>query len=61
MVEEAGGVVTNSSGKPFDFGLGRTLGDNDGILGTSRAMHSRVLEVIRKVKEEEARSVTSQL
>ncbi|EJD04851.1 3,5-bisphosphate nucleotidase HAL2 [Fomitiporia mediterranea MF3/22] len=54
LVEEAGGIVSDSRGKPLDFGLGRTLGENYGILATGKALHGRVMDAIRQAKEEEA-------
>ncbi|KAK0447064.1 nucleotidase HAL2 [Armillaria borealis] len=48
LVEEAGGVITDSRGRPLDFGLGRTLGENFGVIATSKASHSKVLEAVQK-------------
>ncbi|RPB18453.1 3(2),5-bisphosphate nucleotidase HAL2 [Terfezia boudieri ATCC MYA-4762] len=49
IVEEAGGVVTDASGKPLDFGTGKTLKANKGIIATPASVHA---EVIKAVKEE---------
>ena len=54
LVEEAGGLVTDSLGRPLDFGLGRTLGSNYGIVAAGKEFHSKVLEAIKKAQEEEA-------
>ncbi|KAI0781697.1 3(2),5-bisphosphate nucleotidase HAL2 [Irpex lacteus] len=54
LVEEAGGVITDSRGQPLDFGLGRTLGENYGFVAAGKAVHSKVLEAVRKAKEAEA-------
>ncbi|KAI0791243.1 3',5'-bisphosphate nucleotidase [Abortiporus biennis] len=54
LVEEAGGVITDSRGEPLNFGLGRTLGENFGVVAAGKAVHSRVLEAVQKAKEEEA-------
>ena len=52
LVEEAGGVVTDSRGEPLNFGLGRTLGENFGIVAAGRAVHRRVLEAVQKANAE---------
>jgi len=49
IIEEAGGVVTDAFGKPLDFGLGKTLKANKGIVATSQRIHA---EVIKAVKQE---------
>ncbi|KZT03058.1 3(2),5-bisphosphate nucleotidase HAL2 [Laetiporus sulphureus 93-53] len=55
LVEEAGGVITDSRGEPLDFGLGRTLGENYGVVAAGRDVHSRVIEAVKRAKEEEAK------
>lgn len=42
-------MVTDSAGKPVDFGTGKTLKANKGIIATSTNVHA---EVIKAVKEE---------
>ncbi|KAA1473339.1 3',5'-bisphosphate nucleotidase [Dentipellis sp. KUC8613] len=54
LIEEAGGVVSDSRGQPLDFGLGRTLGENFGVVAAGKEVHSKVLDAIRQVKEAEA-------
>lgn len=54
LIEEAGGVITDSRGVPLDFGLGRTLGENWGVVAAGKAVHPRVIEALKKVREEEA-------
>ncbi len=49
IVEEAGGRVTDFSGKALDFSLGRTLEKNSGILVTNGFLHKTVLEVTGKI------------
>jgi len=49
IVEEAGGRVSDISGKPLDFSKGMTLADNRGILATNGRIHSRVLEIIAEL------------
>jgi 3'(2'), 5'-bisphosphate nucleotidase len=51
VVEEAGGRVTDVEGHALDFGHGRTLDANRGIVATCGPIHDRVIEVVRKVRE----------
>ncbi|MEM1211407.1 MAG: 3'(2'),5'-bisphosphate nucleotidase [Planctomycetota bacterium] len=46
-VTEAGGTVTDITGKPLDFSLGRTLSANSGIIATNGAFHDRVVEAVQ--------------
>jgi HAL2 family 3'(2'),5'-bisphosphate nucleotidase len=45
IVAEAGGVVTDISGKKLDFRAGRTLKNNSGILAAVPSVHNRILEI----------------
>ena len=54
IVEEAGCVITDSRGQPLDFGRGRTLGQNFGIIAEGREVHGKILAAIQKLKEEDA-------
>ena len=49
IVTEAGGKVTDSTGKEHDFGIGRTLGENKGFVAAPAAVHARLLEVVQQV------------
>jgi 3'(2'), 5'-bisphosphate nucleotidase len=49
VIEEAGGTVTDFSGKDLDFSCGEFLEKNVGIVGTNGRFHSRVLEAIAEV------------
>ncbi|KAF8602184.1 putative MET22-protein ser/thr phosphatase [Ceratobasidium sp. AG-I] len=55
LVHEAGGVLTDSFGQPVNFGLGRTLGENKGLVAAGKGVHASVIEAIRKVREEESK------
>lgn len=55
LVEEAGGVVTDSRGQPLDFGLGRTLGENFGVVAAGKEVHSQVLEAVKRAQAEESK------
>lgn len=48
IVKEAGGTVTDSSGKPLDFSVGKKLLENKGILATNGVIHEAVLQAVRK-------------
>lgn len=52
LVEEAGGIVTDSRGEPLDFGLGRTLGENFGVVAAGKDAHARVLEAVQGASAE---------
>ncbi|KAI0716030.1 3',5'-bisphosphate nucleotidase [Cerioporus squamosus] len=57
LVEEAGGVITDGRGQPLDFGLGRTLGENYGVVAAGKDIHPKVIAAVQKAKaEEEAQS-----
>ncbi|KIL54527.1 hypothetical protein M378DRAFT_174182 [Amanita muscaria Koide BX008] len=49
IVEEAGGIVTDSRDKSLDFGLGRTLGENYGVIAAGKGAHERVLVAVQSV------------
>ncbi len=48
LVEEAGGIVSDSRGKPLDFGLGRTLGENFGVIAAGKDVHGKVLAAVQQ-------------
>ncbi len=49
IVREAGGQVTDAEGKRLDFGKGRTLRDNKGVVAAPRDLHAQVLDVVKSV------------
>jgi 3'(2'), 5'-bisphosphate nucleotidase len=49
VVEEAGGRVSDLTGKALDFRCGRTLTANRGVLATNGRLHSAVLEAIAQL------------
>ncbi|EJU00639.1 3-2-5-bisphosphate nucleotidase HAL2 [Dacryopinax primogenitus] len=55
LVQEAGGLVTDGRGLPLDFGLGRTLGENFGIIAANKEIHPKVIEAIKAIQEEESK------
>ena len=51
-MEEAGGLVTDSRGQSLDFGLGRTLGENFGVVAAGKDVHAQVLQAVQKALSE---------
>ncbi|MCJ1319926.1 hypothetical protein MMC15_005262 [Xylographa vitiligo] len=49
IVTEAGGVVTDAEGNKVDFGQGRTLAKNKGIVATPKSLHQEVIGVVKSV------------
>jgi 3'(2'), 5'-bisphosphate nucleotidase len=47
IVTEAGGTVTDVEGKPLDFGRGRKLAGNRGVVAASADVHAAVLAAVR--------------
>ncbi|KAF5319388.1 hypothetical protein D9619_008522 [Psilocybe cf. subviscida] len=57
LVQEAGGVVTNSRGEPLNFGLGRTLGENFGVIAAGKEVHAQVLKAVQTALAEQKSKV----
>ena len=53
LVEEAGGVITDGRGQALDFGLGRTLGENYGVVAAGKDVHPKVIAAVQQAKAEE--------
>ena len=51
-MEEAGGIVTDSRGQPLDFGQGRTLGENFGVIAAGKDVQAQMLQAVQKVWSE---------
>lgn len=49
IVREAGGEVTDVTGKALDFSLGRTLKENKGVVATNKRIHAKVLAAVHEV------------
>jgi 3'(2'), 5'-bisphosphate nucleotidase len=49
IVRESGGQVTDIHGKRLDFGVGRTLANNKGVVAAPAAVHAQVLAVVQEV------------
>jgi 3'(2'), 5'-bisphosphate nucleotidase len=48
VVLEAGGVITDTNGKPLDFSTGRRLTNNQGILATNGWIHEQALRILEQ-------------
>lgn len=48
VVEEAGGRVTDVRGHDLDFGHGRQLENNSGVIATNGPIHDKVLEAVAR-------------
>jgi 3'(2'), 5'-bisphosphate nucleotidase len=49
LVEEAGGKVTDLTGKPLDFSHGKTLAKNKGVIATNGKLHEVVMKAVNSV------------
>ncbi|MCJ1253459.1 hypothetical protein MMC24_001271 [Lignoscripta atroalba] len=49
IVREAGGQVTDAEGKRLNFGKGRVLAENKGVVAAPEGVHAQVLDVVKEV------------
>ncbi|KAI9841899.1 MAG: hypothetical protein M1838_003353 [Thelocarpon superellum] len=49
IVREAGGSVTDANGHRLDFGQGRTLASNQGVVAAPHAIHREVLNAVEAI------------
>lgn len=49
IVREAGGQVTDANGNRLDFGRGRTLAGNKGVVAAPKSVYAQVLEAVKSV------------
>lgn len=47
IIEEAGGRVTDLNGAPLDFGAGRLLTRNEGVIASNGLLHDAVVDAIQ--------------
>lgn len=52
IVGEAGGIVTDGYGNKLDFGQGRTLAKNKGVIAAPKSLHHEVAEIVKSVLSE---------
>jgi 3'(2'), 5'-bisphosphate nucleotidase len=50
---EAGGWVTDLEGKTIDFGMGRKLKENYGMVAASLSMHPKILAMVKELLQDE--------
>jgi 3'(2'), 5'-bisphosphate nucleotidase len=50
IIEEAGGRVTDLNGHRLDFGVGRLLAANQGVVASNGLLHAAALEAIHKAR-----------
>jgi len=50
ILEEAGGRLTDLTGKPLDFSQGRTLKNNRGVLATNGLLHEKILQGLASIQ-----------
>jgi 3'(2'), 5'-bisphosphate nucleotidase len=50
IIEEAGGRVTDLRGIPLDFGIGRLLARNEGVIASNGHLHAAVLDAVRHIQ-----------
>ena len=51
IMSEAGGVVTDSTGKKLDFSKGRILNNETGIVAAPPKLHKKLIESIKALKQ----------
>jgi 3'(2'), 5'-bisphosphate nucleotidase len=49
ILTEAGCTVTDLNGQTIDFGAGRDLALNFGVIAAKRGVHGRMLQVVKEV------------
>lgn len=49
VVEEAGGCVTDLTGKPLDFSRGRTLAMNSGVCASNGLLHDKLIRALSEL------------
>ncbi len=47
VIEEAGGRVTDLNGIPLDFGGGRLLTGNEGVIASNGLLHAATLDAVQ--------------
>jgi HAL2 family 3'(2'),5'-bisphosphate nucleotidase len=49
ILEESGGCISDQDGRALDFGVGRTLEHNRGVLATNQRLHPAALDALRAI------------
>jgi 3'(2'), 5'-bisphosphate nucleotidase len=53
IFSEVGGKITDLNGKAIDFGAGRALYQNWGLIAANEGIHCRILEVVAEIMEDQ--------
>jgi 3'(2'), 5'-bisphosphate nucleotidase len=53
LVSEAGGQVSDINGQPLNFGIGRTLAENKGVIASGKSIHQQVLNAVKETLQEQ--------
>lgn len=61
LCKEAGALVSDCAGRTLDFGVGRTLKNNKGVVVAHKDVHGKVLAAVREALEREGRGHLAQL
>lgn len=48
LIHESGGICTDMNGKKLDFGVGRTLKSNEGIVAAGKEIHPKAIEAVNQ-------------
>ena len=48
-IEEAGGIVTDLNGEPLNFGAGKELVNNTGLIATNEYLHEHVVKAYKEI------------
>ncbi|WWC89236.1 3'(2'),5'-bisphosphate nucleotidase [Kwoniella dendrophila CBS 6074] len=48
LIHESGGICTDMNGKPLNFGVGRNLNQNEGIVAAGKDIHAKAVEAVKK-------------
>ncbi len=51
IIEEAGGKVTDVTGKALNFGVGYKLSNNTGIIATNGRLHEAILSALGEIRQ----------
>ncbi|PWZ00599.1 putative MET22-protein ser/thr phosphatase [Testicularia cyperi] len=55
LVHEAGGKVSDIRGNDLNFGVGRTLRENKGVVASHHSVHAKVIDAVRQALQDEGR------
>lgn len=59
IFEETGGKITDLDGKNIDFGVGRALSENWGLIAADERIHARVLAIAKEFLRKDGEIILS--